>query len=80
MRIEAKPQTEVTAPEVADELPRGRCRNGSEAVGVLQLTSSLTRTSVKEAAGRERPLWVRRPGTLDSRGLRVSAARVREAH
>lgn len=38
MRTETTPQTEVTAPEVADELQRGSCRNGSEAVGVLQLT------------------------------------------
>lgn len=37
-RIGTTPQTEVTVAEVADELQRGRCRNGSEAVGVLQLT------------------------------------------
>lgn len=37
-RMEVTPQAEVTAAEVADELQRGRCRNGSEAVGVLQLT------------------------------------------
>lgn len=43
-------------------------------------TESVTRTSVREAAGRERPPRVRRPGTLDSRGLRVGAGRVRAAY
>lgn len=33
-----RPRTEVTATEAADELQRGRCRNGSVALGVLQLT------------------------------------------
>lgn len=50
MRTEATPQLEVTAAEVADELQRGRCRNVSEAVGVLQLTPRIL-TSVREEAG-----------------------------